>query len=309
MTREEIISSINELVDGAVEKINGTIPYTQRRMLDEIETIVRNLDFDGNRIKVTDKNMAVIGSIKNKLRKLILDANYQDNVKEYLKAFTEVSTLQAAYMRQTSKQFKVTAVLKAVKSQAIQSTIESLTEQGLDSNVVGKIQDVLRNNITSGGTFKQLTEQVRGIILGVGGLDGILTKYVKQITTDSLNQYSRNYLQIATDSLGMEWFQYTGSNIKTTRCFCHAMTEKRYFHRAEIPDLLKGNFLEFEERDCAIYDRTGLPDGMIPDTNVANFLTFLGGYACGHRAIPIPTILVPERIKEQLKTKYPGVKI
>lgn len=308
MTREEIIKKLNNTIDDSIAKVNGSIPATQRKMLDEIQAIVRDLDYDGNKIRVTSKNIAVIGAIKNKLRKIILDANYQDSVKEYLKTFTDVSTLQAAYFRQTSKDFKVTAVLKGIKTQAVQSTIESLTEQGLDANISSKIQDVLRTNITSGGTFKELMEQVRVTTIGTDTEEGLLDKYVKRVTTDALNQYSRNYLQIATDSLGMDWFQYSGSNIETTRCFCIAMTEKRYFHRAEIPDLLKGNFEEFESKDCVIYSRTGLPYGMIPGTNASNFLTWLAGYNCSHRALPVPTILVPDDIKRDFYLKYPSYK-
>ena len=45
-----------------------------------------------------------------------------------------------------------------------------------------------------------------------------------------------------------------------------------------------------------IYDKTGLPQGMIDDTNVSNFPTYRGGYNCGHQSYPIPTALVPKDI-------------
>lgn len=306
MTRDEIIEKLNSTIDDGVSKINKSIPATQRRMLEELENLVRDLDYDGNNIKVSAKNVRVIGAIKNKLRRLILDDGYQENVKEYLKTFNEVSTLQNSYLRQTTSEFKIQPVLGEIKTQAIDSALESLTEQGLTANVIDKLQGVLRRNITTGGTFNQLMQQVRETVINTKSGEGILERYVKQVTTDSLNQYSRNYLQIATDSLGMDWFQYTGSNITTTRCFCIAMTKKRWFHRAEIPGLIKGDFEEFKNGDCEIYSRTGLPDGMVAGTNAANFLTYLGGYNCGHRALPVPARLVPEEAKEVFYNAYPS---
>lgn len=308
MTREEIISALNDTVDDAISKVNASIPATQRRILDEVEQLVRDLDYDGNDIKVTAKNMRVIGAIKNKLRKIILDANYQENVKEYLTAFNAVTTLQNSYMRQMTQDFKFTPVFQQLKEQSITSTIEALTEQGLTANVIDKIQDVLRKNITTGGTFKQLTQQVRETIVSTRSGEGILERYVKQITTDAIATYSRNYLQIATDSLNMDWFDYSGSLKTTSRCFCEAMRKKRYFHRLEIPDLIAGKFPEWEQESCEMYAKTGLPQGFIPGTNATNFLTNLGGFNCTHRGIPVPERLVPIEIREAVYAKYPSAR-
>lgn len=300
MTRDEIIDSINETVDKSVESMNKSIPGIQRKVLDEITALVRDLDYSGDNIAVSVKNLRVIGAITRKLRKIILDSGYKNDVRDFLKSFNEVTTLQNQYMRQVSSDFKFGPVLAQVKEQSIEATLQGLTEQGLTANITDKIKDVLRRNITTGGTFKQIMQQVRETIVSTKAGEGILERYVKQITTDSLNQYSRNYLQIAAGNAGMEWYSYTGSNIATTRCFCYAMREKRYFHVSEIPAILKGDFPEWQARECKMYDKTGLPQGMIPGTNAANFITNLGGYNCAHRAIPIPARLVPENIREAI---------
>lgn len=305
MTREEILTKLNDSVDGAIAAVNASIPGIQRRLLEELEIIVRDLDYTGNDISVTVKNMRVIGSISRKLRRLIMSEGYQEAIKAYLKAFSEVTTLQNAYMRSVTSEFKVTPVLKQIREQSITSTVESLTEQGLTANVADKIKDVLRRNITSGGTFRQLMQQVRETVVSTKAGEGILERYVKQITTDSINQYNRNYLQTATEATGMEWFQYTGSLIETSRCFCEAMRRKRWFHISDIPSLLKGEFPEWAEMECAMYDRTGLPQGMVAGTNASNFLTYLGGYNCGHRAVPVPALVVPIEVREALYKKAP----
>jgi hypothetical protein len=70
----------------------------------------------------------------------------------------------------------------------------------------------------------------------------------------------------------------------------------QYYHRSELPKIIKGNFAEFKEMKGEIYERTGLPQGMIEDTNPSNFQTYRGGYNCGHQAYPIPASLVPKNI-------------
>lgn len=299
--REGLVKDINNTIDNSIEKFNTSIPEIQKNILKEVSTLVKNLDYNGDNIAVTAKNMRVIGEITKKLRRIIFSTDYTDQLKDYLKAFTGVTTLQNSYMRSVLQEFKITPVLEQIKVQSIDATANSLTEQGITANVIDVIKGVLRRNITTGGTFNQLMDQVRDTILTNKSGEGILERYVKRITTDSLNQYSRNYLQTATEGSNLVWYRYSGSNIKTTRCFCLAMTEREWFHISEVPQLIKGNFPEFQEKDCAIYDKTGLPDGMVAGTNIANFLTYLGGYNCGHRAIPTPTVLVPKEIRERIK--------
>lgn len=299
MTNEQLIREINKLADRSVKQMNRSIPGLQRSLLAEVETLVRQLDYTSKRtVALSVKNMRAITSIEAKLRRITLNAGYEEDAKAFIKSFSEITTLQNLYLRRTLKDFKVGAVLKQIKQQSIQTTIDALTENGLDTNLVRPVTNILRTNVTSGGTFSQIMEQLRASVSG----GGLLERYVKQVTTDSLNQYSRNYLQLAVRNTGLEWYQYTGSNIKTTRCFCLAMTKKRFFHVSEIPKLIAGDFAEFEEMKCSIDDKTDLPDGMIPGTNSANFLTNLGGYNCGHRGIPVLASLVPENIRTKIKT-------
>jgi hypothetical protein len=302
MTRDELIQAINDLADSSVKDINKSIPDIQKQMMDEIEGMLRKLDYDGSHnLRRTVGNMKTVANINNKLRRIILSGKYEKSVVEYLKSFNALTALQNQYVRQTIKDFKIKPVLAQLKDQSVNLTIEALTEQGLDSNVISPIRKALQTNITTGGKYQQILQQVREAVLTTPAGEGSLERYVKQITTDSLNQYSRNYLQLATSGSDLKWYQYTGSNIKTTRCFCFAMTKKRFFHASEIPALLKGDFDEFDEMDCPINSKTDLPDGMIPGTNESNFLINLGGYNCGHRAIPVLDIVVPQSIRDKIK--------
>lgn len=305
MTDAELIDLINKTVDEAISNMNKGIPSAQDEIFKEVQRLAKNLDYKNGKAIVSVKNIRIMGAITKRLRKIILSTDYLDHAKDFLKAFNTVTKLQNEYMANTTSDFNFGPVLKQIKFQAIADTSASLTEEGLTSGVVNRLRDVLRTNITTGGSFDELLDQFAGITKDTDKGQGILNKYVKQVTTDALNQYSRNYLQAAVGNTPDQWYQYTGSLITTSRDFCKAMVKKRWFNVKEIPALLAGEFPEFQDIEGKIDPKTKLPDGMIEGTNAANFLTFLGGYQCGHRAIPVPTLIVPKNIITEFKLAYP----
>lgn len=272
-------------------------------MYDEIQTELKRLDTLNGKIKTTVANLRVIISIKNKMLRLILTPEYIKEVKEFTVAFNDVTKLQNEYWRSVESSFKPSTFLKEIRAQAISDTVAKLTESGIGSTIQEQITNILRTNITTGGSYAALTGQLRESLLTTE-TDGLLQKYAKQITTDSLNQYSAQYTEKVSSDLGFEWFAYQGSDITTTRPFCDAMTDFRYFHVTEIPRLLRAEGLYYikdgVKTKVPIYDKTKLPHGMIPGTNASNFQINRGGYNCGHQIRPVSQSLVPIEIKERV---------
>lgn len=107
-----------------------------------------------------------------------------------------------------------------------------------------------------------------------------------------------------TDDLGLEWFEYVGSNIETTREFCEHLTEKRYIHKSEIKTILKG---EIDGHQCAMNERTGLPKGMIEGTTEQNFQVNCGGWNCRHQLVPVAKEAVPKEIRAKFEERETSV--
>ena len=131
-------------------------------------------------------------------------------------------------------------------------------------------------------------------------VSGALSKYANTYATTAISQYAGENNKILTDDLGLEWFEYVGSNIETTREFCDHLTEKRYIHKSEIKTILKG---EIDGYQCEIYEKTGLPKGMIEGTNEQNFQVNCGGWNCRHQLVPVAKEAVPKELRDRLKTK------
>ena len=289
-----ILDAIDDSISAFIERI----PASQSDMLQAIDEELRRLDLQDGRIKPTVSNIKIISNIKNKLLKVILTDQYRAQVKQFLKSFNQITSLQNAYWKSVEKTFKPSSILKQIKQVAIEDTAAKLMEAGIEANVAQPIKDILTANITQGGSYKQLQSQLREAVNTTDTGAGLLDRYTKQVTVDSVNQYNRNYTQIVSSDLGFEWFAYQNTLINTSRPFCIAMHEKRYFHISQIPDLLKANNLTYSHPKTGkrlkvrLNPKTNLPDGMYANTNVANFLTLLGGYNCGHQAGPVSERLV-----------------
>jgi hypothetical protein len=271
--------------------------------VDDIELLLRQLDVKNGSIQANAKNVRLISQIKQRIEKLVLrDPKYKKNLQEYLNSFKDITKLQNAYFEEIAKEYTVPKLLSAIREEAVSSTYDSLTKAGISEAISKPIQDILRVNITSGAKYSDMLGVIRNFITSSDSGLGALEKYVKQITTDALNQYAAQFTGLVTDDLGLEWFQYTGAIIETSRPFCQALHEKRYIHKSEIPDIITGDFPEFDDFDGKINPNTDLPYGMIDGTNEQNFFVYRGGYNCGHQLVPVNELVVPEEIRNEFSS-------
>lgn len=304
MTPDKIIQDLEDLIEARINAFNKSMPAVQRQAYKEVLNITAELDknSDGT-IKATVKNVRLIAKIKERLNAVILDGKYKRELDKLIRTYEDISKLQNAYFSATVNQFTVPAVLAELQKQTIQITIESLGDGGMNANVINPVRDILTKNITTGGKIGDFVEEVRAYLLTDNETEGKLVRYSKQITTDALNQYSRNYNKVISDDLGFEFYRYSGSLRETSREFCVKMIEAKkgcmpYFHVSQIPDLLRGQICG---EQIPIYKKTGLPNGMIKGTNPINFMVNAGGYSCNHQVIGVPDALVPKKLRDQFK--------
>lgn len=299
---DKIIQDLEDLIEARINAFNESMPLVQRQAYKEVVNLASDLDkYADGRIKVTVKNIRLMVKIKERLSAVIIDGKYNKELSKLIDTYNQINKLQNAYFGASVQGFTVPVVLAEIQKQAIDITIESLGENGINVNVINPIRDILNRNITSGGKYADFIEEVRAYLLTDDETEGRLVKYAKQITTDALNQYSRNYGKVISDDLGFTFYRYSGSLRKTSREFCVKMIEAKdtcmkFFHVSQIPDLLEGRICG-EKID--IYKKTGLPYGMIKGTNSANFIVNAGGYSCNHQCIGVPDAVVPKELREK----------
>lgn len=292
-------SLINRITE-AVDAFNKNIPGIQKQMLEDVSLLTHQLDLKGDTIKILAGNIRLLNRLKSKLQKIILSPEYVASVKDYASSFNDIIKLQNEYFTSVSSEFKPPKLTKEIRNQAIQSVVNDLTENGIAANVTDKIYNLMRSAIASGGSYNSLNQELRDFIVNNSSGEGYLLKYTKQITTDALNQFSGEYTSIITSDLGLEWFRYSGSNIETSRPWCLACRDRKWFHISELPKILKGEFPEFEEYGGNLNKKTGLPQGMIPGTDLSNFQVRRGGYNCGHLWRPCSEDMVPQTVGDRV---------
>ena len=252
------------------------------------------------------KNIRLLSKLKGEIEYIIYeDTDYLEMVKSFTALYEKVDKLNANYFKALEKKFSPPKVVEAIRQQSISLVLDTLTDSGIEANLTNPLREIINTYVTTGGKYTQLAKELQNYITGteIDGVktEGQLQKFTRQITTDAINQYSATVNEVMTADLGWEWFRYQGSNVKDTRTFCEALKRKKYFHRSELPQIIKGNFAEFKELKGKIYDKTGLPQGMYEDTNISNFMQYRGGYNCGHQAYAIPAQLVPANIRNKIK--------
>lgn len=287
-------------IEATDSKFGSVVDDAQKRMLREVLTLTKDLELSNGRIMPTIGNLKLISKIKEKLNKAVVNKDYLNGVKDLLKSFESIQSTQLGYFKTISDGKTTQQKYDLVRGMAIENTAAQLTESGIDANVTSKLKDMLLRSVTSGGLYRDLVGEVSEFLSNTDKSPGALSRYAKTYTTTALNQFAGQTNKLMTEDSGAEWFRYVGSDIETTREFCELMTDKDYFHKSEIPELLKGHI---DGKKCEIYDKTKLPKGMIEGTNKDNFQVNCGGWNCRHAVVPVLTFTVPKNLRDRFASE------
>lgn len=289
---------IIELIDNSIDDFMADIPDTQKKSFNKLLELTKELEVQDGSIKNNLNNIKLLGKIRKEMDAILLNKPYIKKVSNFVKAYDKVSKLNNDYYASLNDRWTPNSVLKAVKQINIEYTIEQLTENGLAAKYSDAVKGILKTNITSGGSYADMLDQLKTTMLGTDGKeDGFLNRYGKQIVTDSISQYNRQYNKAVTDDLGFEWFAYSGSLRTTSREFCIHLENRMFFHKSEVPDLLNG---VIGDDIVELSEKTGLPNGFIEGTNEDTFFSNAGGYNCNHIIYGVAEELVPKKLRDEI---------
>lgn len=246
---KEIQASLDAMDSGVITFQEGVIRI-QQRIYNKLLMFQKELVITNGTIVNSAKNIKLLATLKSELEYIIFeDTDFLEAVNDFAKLYDVVTDLNYKYFKALEKTFSPPKIIEAVKQQSVSLVIDALSESGMTSNFITPVREIINTYVTTGGSYTQLSKELDNYINGyeseAGKIDGQMTKYTKQITTDAINQYTATINELTSSDLGWNWFKYVGSNVKTSRTFCIALTEKKYYHRSELPQIIKGNFVEF----------------------------------------------------------------
>jgi len=281
LTPKEVAIKLEEAIQEATDALNAVLEKTQNSIYRLAISNLKELDVDPDGyIRPSSANRKIIRGVNKAFDEGIEKGGYINGLNQFTKTISVLDSINAGYFEGIGNAFNANSQsIRALQKQTIANIESLLLNNGLETQIKGPLSNLLFQNISSGGSYSGMIEQVKVYIKGDGS-DGKLMQYVKQITRDALNNYSRSYQSSVGNALGLEFYQYVGGLMIESRDFCRDRVNG-YFHYKEIESWAN---LEWK--------------GKRSDTTESSIFIYAGGINCNHQIMPVSTALVP---KEQIQ--------
>lgn len=268
-----IFDTIEDNTDDALSKLLKSIGKTNDQFFAEFTEMVGSLDKSSEGyIKSTVSNLNKLSKFDKLYQSTLVKSPYWGATKSYLNAFSGNSTLLNTYFNSLELGFDSSkSIYLTIRQSAVETTIERLLQSGLDANFKTPIRGILQNAVVNGANKTEAIASLKNYLYGQGERVASLQRYVTTVATDAINQYTGQYIATVSDDLKLEHFYYRGTKIQESREFC--------IH-------LAGKYATYDNLEEYI-QKSSPWAGMIPGTNMGNFVTNRGGYNCRHFAIPV----------------------
>jgi hypothetical protein len=269
-------NDLEDQVQGVLDALNESLPKANSELTDAVLELFYQLDKDpGGTIKASVANLKRIDAFKSKINQILSNGSYSDAVTDYVKGFSEGSSILNDYFGTIVNTFQANDDLySAILDSNVNSTIDSLLGKGVQSNFTDAFTDVLRNSITSGTSKKDFIDTINA---NLDPDSGILSRYVNQTASDAITQFNSHYITTVSNDLGLKYYFYKGTKIQDTRPFCSKLIGKY---------LTEDQLKEYVQQQMSLNGGKGWA-GMYKGENWGNFMIYRGGYNCRHYVIPV----------------------
>lgn len=284
---EELIKEKIKRLESVPLKLQTVLEKKQKTILNDLLSKLSDLTVKNGAYEITPENLNTVAAISDELRQALLTPEYLKAVKEFASEFDKQAALNNKILKDTFGAVDNPIAADAYIKIAKKSAVESLVGAPMDANFIKPIQGLLESAVVNGATIQDTYNSIKDFVEGGEGQDGKLLRYAKQITNDSFSISDRSYTSIVSDALDNEWFYFSGSIVKSTRCFCRERVG-HFYHYKEIEAWANGENLG----DCDLGD--GNWAGEIQGTNAATIYSYLGGYNCLHFLVPVSEAAVDE---------------
>lgn len=270
---------IDELIRNADERYAAALNRVQKDLYNQLVAILKDLELKDEYIKQSSENRKILQRANRKINEVFSSALYTNAVSNYVSVIPKIDLKNVEYFSAISDSFAPNRVfIKNLQTDAIATVEQYVLQDGLKSQVITPLMQILTQNVNTGGQFSGFLEQVKTYVMGNDEVEGRLMGYTRQYVKDALFQYSRAYQQSVTEDLKLEWYLYSGGLIDTSREFCTERAGK-FFHQKEIEA-----WSELEWK------------GKIRGTTSSSIFVFAGGHFCGHSIVPVSSTIVPEEV-------------
>lgn len=272
---EKLIDDIEKIIKATLTEVLKSVDKLSNGLTNEIEKLVnKKFSIKNGSISKTAENAKEIARIKIELEKYTAAGLFTKELKVFEPAFKEIADkILSNYSAFASVDAKAMANL--IKEQSIELVKEQFIAEGVASEVIPELGNILRASVIQGQTISQTMTAIQELIDS-----GLLSNAAKRITVDGLVTFSREYVGALTKDFDSEWYLYEGPLRATSRSFCESRAGK-YWKKSEVESWAK---LDWQ--------------GKKPGTTKQTIFSLAGGYNCYHILFPVPEEAVPDKYKK-----------
>lgn len=267
-----------------------------KAILNKLDKVKRNSE--GN-IILNDYNINLLYEINDISYDAVKNSEYKQFVNDFIKEFDTQLDITSEYLDGiTVNKLVIPKEAEYVVDLYKQGAYNDMfSKNNLVSQFAKPIQEVFKRAVTSEGSFVDMTESIREIILGDKEKQGRLHRYAGQIAWDAFAGSDRAGTKQLSEANDIVFFRFAGGILNDSRQFC-IHRNNHYFHIKEIE--LWGQMKEYDESKKKFvtikeWKSENGWKGMITGTNSQNIFTNLGGHNCRHSLIPVPISVVPKK--------------
>lgn len=267
-----------------------------KAILNKLDKVKRNED---GFIILNEYNIDLLNEINDISADIVRNSDYKKFVNEFIKEFDTQIEITTQYIGGITENNIVVPkdadlVVELYKKSAYN---EMFAKNNLVAQFSKPIHEIFKKAVTSEGSFVDMTESIRDIVVGDKEKQGRLHKYASQIAWDAFAGSDRAGTKQLSEANDIVFFRYAGGLVEDSRQFC-VHRNNQYFHIKEIEKW--GEMKEYSENvkkfvPIKEYKAELGWRGMIAGTNPQNIFSNLGGHFCQHSLIPVPISAVPKK--------------
>jgi hypothetical protein len=295
---EKLVSDKIKLFESVPAKLETAAIKTQAEAWKKIRPILAEMDVDaaGN-IEQTENNVRRIGLINEELKKVLAGSEYKEAVKSFLDSIDKGVQLTDEIARTFEESFEPNQVQKQLLQISKQNAINAFYGSGLDARFTQPFLEQLTANVAARAPLREAVKTLETLVTGDGTADGKILANIKTTATTAQAVADRSYSAAVNEELDIQWYEYLGGEIDTTRPFCRNR-EDGIYHKKEIEAWGDG------KNSAGINDiRDGTWAGRIEGTDSRSIFTFVGGWNCRHYLVPVPDNKVPDTVKARARAE------
>lgn len=283
---DDLLNNKGDRFDKVPSEFIKAVSKLEPKIALEIEALLSELESKDGILLLSEKNIAIIENVNQRLKNIIFDKVYEENLTKFIGEFKTQANLANEYFQAIDPEFNVSPIYESVLKSTQRNAIELLSDDAFTQVLINPIKQTLESSITNETSYIDTLKGLREIIIGGKDYDGRMLSHVKRIAYDSFAASDRAYTNTIATDLGLEFYRFSGGRIHDTRCFCDNRIGK-YFHKKEIEGWGQG----IGVGEC------GFPwQGMNTNTDKATIFIYVGGYNCHHSILPVSTKSVPKDV-------------